>query len=107
MSYCISSPYLKPSRFLWLALIPRLTVCSADGEPTTTNIEARRLGPHTATTSSGTPGTVTDLTASSVGSASVTLSFTQVDDGTGQPAHYDVRFAAGSITWWQAASVTQ
>jgi hypothetical protein len=36
----------------------------------------------------------------------VTLTFTQVTDGAGQPAKYDVRLAAGPISWGGASSVT-
>src|SRR5690349_9208859 len=94
MSYRFSFPWLKPRHWLWLTLIPVLSVCTGDRLPTATSIATRRQ-PH----AGNAPGTVTDLTASSVSSTSVTLSFTQVDDGTGQPAHYDVRYAAGPITW--------
>jgi len=52
------------------------------------------------------PGTVTDLKASVTGSSSVTLSFTQVNDGTGQPAKYDVRYAVAPISWGSAPSTT-
>ena len=52
------------------------------------------------------PGTVTDLQASVIGSTSVTLSFTQVNDGTGKPAKYDVRYAVAPISWGSAASTT-
>ena len=52
------------------------------------------------------PGTVTDLTAAVTGSTSVTLSFTQVDDGTGQPAKYNVRYAVAPISWGSATSTT-
>jgi Big-like domain-containing protein/fibronectin type III domain protein len=53
------------------------------------------------------PGTVSDLAVAGVTDTSVTLSFTEVSDGAGQPASYDVRYAAGTITWASAASVTQ
>jgi uncharacterized protein YjdB len=52
------------------------------------------------------PGAVTDLQASVTGSTSVTLSFTQVSDGTGQPAKYDVRYAVSPISWGSATSTT-
>ena len=52
------------------------------------------------------PSTVTDLQASVNGSTSVTLSFTQVNDGTGQPAKYDVRYAVAPISWGSATSTT-
>jgi uncharacterized protein YjdB len=54
-----------------------------------------------------TPGTVTDLTVASVTDNSVTLSFAEVSDGTGLPARYDVRWAAGSMSWSTAPEVTQ
>lgn len=54
------------------------------------------------------PATVTDLAVVGTADSGVTLSFTEVDDGTGQPASYDVRYAAGTITWGSTApSVSQ
>jgi uncharacterized protein YjdB len=53
------------------------------------------------------PGRVTTLAVANVSTNSVTLSFTEVGDGTGQPAKYDVRFAAGTISWGSAQSVSQ
>ena len=54
------------------------------------------------------PATVSDLTIVGSTDSSVTLSFTEVNDGTGKPASYDVRSMAGSsLTWWLAKSVTQ
>ena len=53
------------------------------------------------------PGTVTDLAVAGVTDTSVTLSFTEVSDGAGQPASYDVRYAVGTITWASATSVTR
>src|SRR5207247_519348 len=38
---------------------------------------------------------------------SVTLSFTEVNDGTGQPASYDIRSAVGSLSWGSAADTAQ
>ncbi|HVH66627.1 MAG TPA: Ig-like domain-containing protein [Gemmatimonadales bacterium] len=53
------------------------------------------------------PGTVTDLAVAGVTDTSVTLSFTEVSNGAGQPASYDVRYAVGTITWASATSVTR
>jgi len=53
------------------------------------------------------PAAVTDLAVASVTATSITLAFTEVDDGTGQPAKYDVRFATGTIDWGGATSVSQ
>jgi hypothetical protein len=61
----------------------------------------------TVATAPGNPGTVTDLAVAGVTDTSVTLSFTEVSNGAGQPASYDIRYAAGTIAWASAASVTQ
>lgn len=53
------------------------------------------------------PGTVHDLATTAVTDSSVTLSFTEVNDGTGQPAKYDVRYAAGALSWGGAKSVAR
>ena len=59
----------------------------------------------------GNPGTVTNLAVTGVLANSVTLSFTEVDDGTGHAAQYDVRSdLAPKLTnfgWGAAPSVTQ
>src|SRR5260221_5524625 len=47
----------------------------------------------------GSPGTVTDLAVAAVAQNSATLSFTEVNDGLGQPARYVVRFAEPPIEW--------
>ncbi len=55
-------------------------------------------------TSSGAPAQVTDLAVAALTDTSATLTFTEVDDGTGAPASYDVRSVpGGSITWGAAA----
>src|SRR2546430_74172 len=54
----------------------------------------------TVTAAAALPGTVSDLAAPSVTDSSATLSFTEVDNGAGQPASYDIRFIAGpTLTW--------
>jgi uncharacterized protein YjdB len=45
------------------------------------------------------PGAVTDLSVVSSGENTVTLRFTEVDDGTGVAAKYSVRYADGSLGW--------
>src|SRR5438128_1138672 len=50
-------------------------------------------------------GTVSDLSVTGVTDTSVTLSFTEVTDGAGQPASYDGRYATGSLSWGSAANV--
>ncbi|MEX2049035.1 MAG: fibronectin type III domain-containing protein, partial [Gemmatimonadota bacterium] len=45
------------------------------------------------------PREVTDLTVTEVTASEISLSWTQVDDGTGNPAWYRVKYAAPSISW--------
>jgi uncharacterized protein YjdB len=62
----------------------------------------------TSTSSSTTaPGTVTNLAAAAASDSSVAITFTAVNDGTGQPASYNLRYAVGTINWGSATSVTQ
>jgi len=62
----------------------------------------------TVTTAVTNPGTVTDLAVVGVADTGVTLAFTEVTDGTGLPASYDVRYQVGTITWGSTAtSVTR
>ncbi len=53
------------------------------------------------------PSTVTNLSANANSDSSAAITFTAVSDGTGQPASYDLRYAAGTISWGSAASVSQ
>src|SRR5260221_889978 len=53
------------------------------------------------------PGKVTDLAVVGGTDSSVTLSFTEVGNGAGGPASYDVRSAAGTIAWSSSKSVTR
>src|SRR5207248_10799391 len=46
------------------------------------------------------PGTVTDLKVAAATDTVITLSFTEVTDGSGRPASYDVRYAAGATLTW-------
>jgi hypothetical protein len=53
----------------------------------------------------GSPGQVTDLRVHETGETSATLRFTQVDDGSGAAANYQVRFALHPMGWgWGGAS---
>ena len=74
---------------LSLALLPFIVVCSGDKSTATTPA----------------PGDVSDLNVASVASTSATLAFTQVDDGTGSPASYDIRYSVGPMQWGSANSV--
>jgi len=71
-----------------LILAPALVVCSGD----------------TSTATIDPPGNVSDLAVSAIASTSVTLTFTQVDDGTGEAANYDVRYAVAPISWGSATA---
>jgi hypothetical protein len=53
------------------------------------------------------PGTVSDLAVTGASDTSVTLTFTEVSDGTGSPANYDVRYAIAPLAWGSANDVTQ
>jgi len=50
------------------------------------------------------PGTVTDLSIAAVSDTSVTVRFTEVGNGTGAPATYDIRYARSPITFATAST---
>src|SRR5437588_783652 len=74
-----------------ILLGPTLVVCSSYDPSSTIEVKS--------------PGTVSDLVVTAATDVSATLSFSQVDDGTGRPAKYEVRYALGQITWGSASSV--
>jgi len=80
----------------------------AAGSATITATSESRSGTAaiTVTAVAGNPGTVSNLAVAGVTANSVTLSFTEVGDGSGQPAQYDIRYAAGTISWTSATDVT-
>ena len=88
MSYILATVRQIARRWGWLVVCPVLAVCAGDNTS----------GPLVA----GHPGTVSDLAVGATTEVSVTLSFTQVDDGMGQPAKYDVRYAVAPISWGTA-----
>ncbi len=57
----------------------------------------------TSTQTTTNPGTVTDLRVASSTDSSVTLQWTQVDDGTGNPANYALRYGSPTISWGSAS----
>ncbi|PYO37789.1 MAG: hypothetical protein DMD29_14880, partial [Gemmatimonadetes bacterium] len=63
----------------------------------------------TETGAPGAPGTVTDLAVQTSSDNAVTLGFTEVDDGTGHAATYQIRYALTPIGagWGSATVVTQ
>src|SRR6266853_3660977 len=92
----------RATRFLFAAALLVVAACSRRDTP---------LAPPSRLTVPGgglpgAPGTVTDLAVAAVTPNSVTLSFTEVDDGLGQPAQYAVRFAEPS-EWGTARDVTE
>src|SRR5438105_775374 len=50
-------------------------------------------------------GTVSDLKATVVGATFVTLTFTEVPDGAGGAATYDLRYSPAPISWGSATSL--
>jgi len=67
-------------------------------------------GSSTLTVTSGTttttnPATVTNLQVASTTASGVTLSFSSVNDGTGSPARYQIRYAVTPLGWgWGSAT---
>ena len=61
------------------------------------------VGDTTATPTSGDAGAVQTLSVTSVTDSSLTTTWTQVDDGTGQPARYRVKYAGPPIAWSSAS----
>src|SRR5205814_4836331 len=63
-------------------------------------------GTSTVTVTAIKPSTVTDLAVVGASDSSITLLFTQVNDGSGRPAKYDVRLSTSPLSWGSAASAT-
>lgn len=55
----------------------------------------------------GTPAQVLDLTVVARSDDAVTLRWTGVDDGTGQPARYSIRSASPALSWGDASAGAQ
>jgi hypothetical protein len=53
------------------------------------------------------PGAVADLAIVSIADTTATVSFTQVTDGSGSPASYEIRFAAAPISWGTASTAAR
>ena len=74
----------------------------APGSTTITAVSETVSGTMTITVAApvSAPGTVSDLAVAGVSDTAVTLSFTEVTDGSGRPASYDVRYGPGpSLSW--------
>jgi len=92
----------RNTRFLFAAVLVIVAACQRDtplAPPSSLTLPGAGLP--------GVPGTVTDLAVAEVTPNSATLSFTEVDDGLGQPARYIVRFAEPPIEWGSAQNVTE
>jgi uncharacterized protein YjdB len=90
MSYIFATAKQIVRHWGWVIVCPIVAVCAGSGSS----------GPLVA----GHPGAVSDLAVQATTEISVTLSFTQVDDGMGQPAQYEVRYSAGSMSWGSGTS---
>src|SRR5258705_107576 len=101
----------------WASSAPAVAVVNGSGLVTgvtagAATITATSEGPSgsaavTITATVTNPALVSDLAVASVTANRLTLAFTEVNDGTGQPAKYDVRYAAGTIAFGAATDVTQ
>ena len=81
----------------------------APGSATITATAADQSGSAEIIVAPGPPGTVADLAVVAATDTSVTLAFTEVSNGMGRPASYDVRGAVGTTLTWgaNATSVSQ
>ena len=110
---------LSGRRVLWSSSNPAVvTVDSsglatgvAAGSATITATSAGKTGSASVTVTGAqtvtNPGIVTDLAVVSIADTTATLSFTQVNDGTGKPAAYEVRYAVSPISWGTASSAAR
>src|SRR6266566_7534258 len=96
-------PRIQSARLLIVAALFGIAACQGRDTPLAPPSKLAVLGGGLP----GFPGTVTDLTVDEVTQNSATLSFTEVDDGLGQPARYVVRFAEPPIDWGTAQDVTE
>jgi uncharacterized protein YjdB len=80
---------------------------SSEGKNGTASVTVTAPPPPPPPPPPATPGTVTDLSVASATDSSITLSFTEVNNGAGQPASYEIRWAAGSLSWGSGQSVSR
>lgn len=104
----------------WSSVDPSVAVVDSDGTvwsftSGSTGVTARsKQGSQVKTDASVTvqsasgprPVEVTDLAVDTVQGTTVRLSFTEIDDGTGQPANYLFRLQIAPFSWETAANVT-
>jgi uncharacterized protein YjdB len=84
-----------------------VSVVDTSGRAASATVDVGYSGQVSASRKTARPGKVSDLSVAAVASDSVTLRFTEVDDGAGQPAQYQIRYAVGSISWGSATPVAQ
>src|SRR6266550_905595 len=96
-------PRIQSARLLIVAALFGIAACQGRDTPLAPPSKLAVLGGGLP----GFPGTVTDLAVDAVTQNSATLSFTEVDDGLGQPARYVIRFAEPPIDWGSAREVTE
>jgi hypothetical protein len=82
-------------RSVGTALIVVASVCCESADTAVVDVSS-------ATTAEEAPGQVTDLEAVDATENSVTLQWTEVDDGTGEPAKYALRYGSPEISWGSA-----
>lgn len=83
---------------LMVCLAP-LAACG-DASPTAVTVEPTNVAPMEARYP--TPGGVPDLTVSHADESSIELTWTHIDDGTGDPARYRVKYSEHHIVWRNA-----
>ncbi len=100
--------FLTRGRTPWLlaALLLTGVGLGACANKSLTNPDSTLTGPGRANSPSVTPAQVTDLKVSATTDSSITLTWTQVDDGTGKPADYQMKYAPPPIQWGSASVVT-
>jgi len=99
---------VAPSAVTWTTSDTGIAKVSSDGlvtgvgpgTATITATSADQSGSAQVIVSAHPPGAVDDLAVDATTDSSVTLSFTEVSDGMGRPASYDVRFAPGATLTW-------
>lgn len=88
-------------KLMILAPVALLVACGGD------SLTGPGDGPPTAAAGTSVPGRVADLSIVSGTDSSVTVTFTQVDDGTGGTAEYDVRYDTDGFSWNSAVRASE
>src|SRR4051812_38596870 len=96
---------MRLAGFCTLLCLSFLVACSPDIDPPSSDTKPGSDGstPNPAAPVAA-PGTVRDLAVPSLTDSSATITFTEVSDGTSEPASYELRFAPNTISWATATS---